>query len=354
MIGLNNNKQTKTRYKYIPWVEKYRPKKLNDIIYQNEIVNMLKVVVETGNLPHLLLYGPPGCGKTSVALSIAMELFGPRKIKARILELNASDERGINVVRNKIITFAKGAIGNRDPKYPCPPYKIIILDEADAMTMEAQSALRKTIEKYSHITRFCFICNYINQIIKPIKSRCVKLRFKPITKKYIATRLKYIAKKENLKIMKNVINRITDVVNGDMRRAIMLLQNLKYNQNINGVITTDDVNAIAAYLPEKVINDINYHCISNTSRNYKKIIHIAKHIILCGYPMDNVMKQIHDMIIPPNITNNMKLTDKLTDNMRCIICKRLSKIEDRLLHNGDEYLQLLSILTCIKNVTSRA
>src|SRR5690606_13947283 len=125
---------------------------------------------------------PPGSGKTSTILAIAMELFGPKKIKDRVIELNASDERGINVVRNKIVTFAKTAIGQSDPKFTCPPYKIIILDEADAMTIEAQSALRKTMEDNSGITRSCFICNYINQIIEPITSRCVKFRFKPLNK----------------------------------------------------------------------------------------------------------------------------------------------------------------------------
>jgi hypothetical protein len=138
------------------------------------------------------LYGAPGTGKTSSILALCNQLYGPERVNERVIELNASDERGINVVRGKIITFAKVAIGTKDPKYLCPPFKIIILDEADAMTKEAQAALRKVMEENSNITRFCFICNYINQIIEPINSRCVKIRFKPITKTNIINKLEYI------------------------------------------------------------------------------------------------------------------------------------------------------------------
>ena len=139
----------------IPWIEKYRPRKLNDIISQKESINILSNTLKTGELPHLLLYGGPGTGKTSSVLALCNQLFGPERVNERVIELNASDERGINVVRHKIINFAKIANEN----YLCPPYKIIILDEADAMTKEAQAALRKVMEETSNITRFCFICN---------------------------------------------------------------------------------------------------------------------------------------------------------------------------------------------------
>ena len=212
----------------IPWVEKYRPQCIDEVMYQYEVKKMLKEALNSDNLPHLLFYGPPGTGKTSTILAIAKELFGPNIYKQRVIELNASDERGINVVRNKIGRLAKMAIGTTDPDYPCPPYRIIILDEADAMTTEAQSALRKTMEDYSKITRFCFICNYINQIITPITSRCVKFRFKPLDNISMFEKMKTISVNENVDINDDCLEKIIDISDGDMRKSITFLQNIMY------------------------------------------------------------------------------------------------------------------------------
>ena len=237
--GQNNDKvPTKKHKTMVPWVEKYRPLKLDDVAYQDDVKKMLITVIKTGNLPHLLFFGNSGSGKTSMILAIARELFGPRKFEERVIELNASDERGINVVRNKIVTLAKIAVSEKDPDYLCPPYKIIILDEADAMTTEAQSALRKTMEDHSSVTRFCFICNYINQIIDPITSRCVKFRFNPITNDIMCDKLKIISNKEHLKISDDAVEKLASVSGGDMRKAIMYLQNLSY---LGKTIDIDDV-----------------------------------------------------------------------------------------------------------------
>jgi len=321
----------------IPWVDKYRPSKLDEIVYQDEVVKMLKQTIIDGNLPHLLFYGPPGTGKTSTILAIALELFGPKKFKERVIELNASDERGINVVRGKIVTFAKTAIGDADPKYKCPPYKIIILDEADAMTTEAQSALRKIMEDKSNITRFCFICNYINQIIEPINSRCVKFRFKPLTGESITKKLLDITKKENMIITKPVINEIIKLCKGDMRKSIMLLQHINYIKH-NQKITIDFICELTGYINDELLNEINNKCIITRKNNIKIIMELANKIRSSGYPIYNILNQINTIIIKSNILDNQQKAD---------ICIIISDTEKRLLDGADEYLQLLNLLISI-------
>ena len=154
------------------WIEKYRPRSLSQIVGQEAITSRLKGYVEKKDLPHLLFSGPAGVGKTTSSVAIAQEIYG-EKWKENFLELNASDERGIDVVRNRIKNFARSSFGKYD-------YKIIFLDEADSLTKDAQSALRRTMEQFSHNTRFILSCNYSNRIIDPIQSRCAVFRFKPI------------------------------------------------------------------------------------------------------------------------------------------------------------------------------
>jgi len=175
-------------------VEKYRPEKVEDVAHQEEVVKTLKTSILQGNLPHLLFHGPPGTGKTTTILAVARELFGPELYKQRILELNASDERGISVIREKVKNFAQGAVGGqKTPGYPCPRFKIIVLDEADTMTPDAQSALRRVIELHSKVTRFCLICNYVTRVIEPLASRCAKFRFKNLPVDSMIARLEHIA-----------------------------------------------------------------------------------------------------------------------------------------------------------------
>ena len=179
-------------------------------------------------LPHMLFYGPPGTGKTSTILALAKELYGPEMFKSRVLELNASDERGISIVREKVKDFARMQLSNPPlhykDKYPCPPYKIIILDEADSMTQDAQSALRRTMETYSKITRFCLICNYVTRIIDPLASRCSKFRFKSLDQGNAKKRLEEIAKAEEVKLEAGVIDALIKCSEGDLRKAITFLQ----------------------------------------------------------------------------------------------------------------------------------
>jgi replication factor C subunit 2/4 len=296
----------------MPWIEKYRPKKLKDIISQEKSISILNNTLKTGELPHLLIYGGPGTGKTSSILALCNELYGPERINERVIELNASDERGINIVRGKIINFAKIAIGTQDKKYLCPPYKIIILDEADAMTKEAQAALRKVMEETSNITRFCFICNYINQIIEPINSRCVKIRFDPITKINIFNKLKFISSKENILIDGNGIESLSNIANGDLRKAILILQNVKYIK-INSdekVISDKDIYDMCKYISDSQLE--------------KYIISITQ-----NKNIDNIISFINDIL-----NNGFVLFD-------------LSVIEKKINDGADEYIQLLKIFMSI-------
>ena len=176
----------------------------------------------------MLFYGPPGTGKTSTILALAKELYGPEMFRTRVLELNASDERGISIVREKVKDFARMQLSNPPPhykdRYPCPPYKIIILDEADSMTQDAQSALRRTMETYSKITRFCLICNYVTRIIDPLASRCSKFRFKMLDQGNAKKRLEDIAENENVKLEDGAVDRLIKCSEGDLRKAITFLQ----------------------------------------------------------------------------------------------------------------------------------
>jgi replication factor C small subunit len=199
----------------LPWTEKYRPKKLGEMVGQEAITERLKAYVKEKTLPHLLFAGPAGCGKTTAAICIARELFGD--ISHDFLELNASDERGINVVRGKIKNFARTRPMEGD-------FKIIFLDEADALTPEAQNALRRTMESYSRITRFILSCNYSSKIIEPLQSRCALFRFKRIPGEAIKKRLEAILSQEGIEFTDEGLNSLLYVSEGDIRHAINLLQ----------------------------------------------------------------------------------------------------------------------------------
>lgn len=213
-----------------PWVEKYRPRTLDDVKSQEHATETLRRMVNASNLPHLLLYGPPGTGKTSTILALAHELYGPELFASRVLELNASDERGITVVRERIKTFAAQHLVNPPSskeyreRYSCPPFKIIILDEADQLSQDAQGALRRVMENFSKITRFCLVCNYSSRIIEPLASRCSKFRFKALEGSQARERVAFILQAENVKYENGVLERCLKVSDGDLRRAINLLQ----------------------------------------------------------------------------------------------------------------------------------
>lgn len=342
-VELINTSSSNNKYNNLPklpWIEKYRPKKIDDIVSQDKIVKSLKVSLESNNLPHLLFYGPPGTGKTSTILAIGRELFGPELLKSRVIELNASDDRGINAVRDKIKLYAKNALNNTQEykkktnnKYPCPPYKIIILDEADSMTKDAQSALRKIMEDYSHITRFCFICNYINKIIDPISSRCASYYFLPLDKKLMMDKIIHIAENEKINYTNKMIDKIVDISEGDMRRCIMMLQNLKYMQKIDkNNSTINQILEMNGYMDENKIIKILDN-LKNKSFNYN--LKSIEEIIASGYSVDYTLEQFFEVLI------NDKM---ISDNNKSKICLHFSDNQKKIIDGSNEYLQLMDIL----------
>merc|ERR1719474_518276 len=215
--------------------------------------------LESANLPHLLFYGPPGTGKTSTILAVSRELYGPALMKNRVLELNASDERGINVIRHKVKNFARITVGitkDHDPKYPCPPYKIIILDEADSMTRDAQSALRRTMERWSKVTRFCLICNYVSRIIAPVSSRCAKFRFQSLPRKEIVGKLDAICKAEGIQADGDTYLALEAVSGGDLRKAITFLQSASLMVGSGLPVTPENVRQVSVRVPNEFADEL--------------------------------------------------------------------------------------------------
>lgn len=317
------------------WVDKYRPKTLKDIVGHEDVKNMLISSIERGNLPHLLFHGGSGTGKTSAVLALVMQLYGPDRINEKVLELNASDENGINVVRDKIIKFANIVVGSSDPKYPSPSFKIIILDEADSMTSEAQTALKKVMESTCEITRFVFICNYESKIIDAIKSRCADFRFSPIPDDLMIEKLKLIAHDENMIVADNVFNTITEICEGDARRSINTLQNLKYiPREPDACITKEDVYEITSYLDDSYLDPYWQIIMTATIDKLKNVVVAITNL---GYPMTYVLQCIKDKVIK----------SKLQDTCKAEIMIHMAKIERMITSGSDNWIQLLAVLTYI-------
>jgi len=231
------------------WTEKYRPQSLDEIVNQVETVSRFKTFVSEKNMPHLLLVGPAGIGKTTSILALAKDLYGP-SYRSFILELNASDERGIGVIRDKVKNFARTAAIASPVSF-----KILIMDEADHLTGDAQHALRRTMEIYTKTCRFCLLGNYSENIIDPIQSRCSVFRFSPLKESDLKGHIEYIAKKENLDIVDEGIDAIYQASNGDVRKSINLLQAAAANQKL-----IDDVaiyNLLGNVSPEAIKKMLN-------------------------------------------------------------------------------------------------
>ncbi|RKO90604.1 replication factor C subunit 2 [Blyttiomyces helicus] len=316
----------------VPWVEKYRPKNMNEISAQEDTVAVLKKTLESANLPHLLFYGPPGTGKTSTILALARELYGPEMMKSRILELNASDERGIDIVREKVKNFARTTVSDSSASnYPCPPYKIIILDEADSMTTDAQSALRRTMETYSKLTRFCLICNYVTRIIEPLASRCAKFRFKPLADESIEERLRHVAEVEGVNCPPETIKTLSDVSGGDLRKAIMFLQSA-HSLYVSEPVTPDTITEIAGVVPEQIIDNLMQ---AWQSKKYQEVEKAVNAVVMAGYSAIQVLLQLHERVI---VDAHLSGSDKSR------LMRNMGKADKCLVDGADEHLQLLNLL----------
>ncbi|XP_044726654.1 replication factor C subunit 4 isoform X2 [Chrysoperla carnea] len=269
-----------TKARTAPWVEKYRPRTVEDVVEQKEAVEVLKQCMSGADLPNLLFYGPPGTGKTSTILAACRQLFGDM-YKERILELNASDERGIQVIREKVKSFAQiTASGIRPDGKSCPPFKIIILDEADSMTHAAQAALRRTMERESKTTRFCLICNYVSRIIPPLTSRCTKFRFKPLAEEEIVKRLKHICSEENITCEPQTMDLLVRTSGGDLRRAITCLQSCSRLKGDQVAINKDDVYEVTGVVPDQWIQDFIDIC---KHKNYSDVETFVNNFISEAY-----------------------------------------------------------------------
>ena len=304
------------------WTEKYRPQSFNEVVGQQEIIKRIKSLVQSLNIPHLLFAGPAGTGKSTLALIIVKELFKDRW-KENYLELNSSDERGIDVVRQKVKDFARTkAIENI-------PFKVIFLDEADALTKEAQQALRRTMENYSNTCRFIMSVNYSSRIIDPIQSRCVVFRFKLLEKKDITQVIKRIAEKEKISLTDNAIEVLYDGSEGDCRRAINLLQTTaSISQNIN----EEMINIILATAKPKDIKVVLDYALSGDfigSRD-KLLDIMLKESISGNDIIKAIQKEIWNLQIEPEI--KVKLTEKT------------GEAEFRMTEGSDEFVQLLALL----------
>ena len=304
------------------WTEKYRPHKFEDMVGQDEIIKKVQSLTRSLNIPHLLFAGPAGTGKSTLALIIVKELFGIHW-KENYLELNASDERGIDVVRQKVKNFARTkAIGN-------VPFKVIFLDEADALTKEAQQALRRTMENYTSTCRFVMSCNYSSKILDPIQSRCAIFRFKLLEKKDIQRRVNFIAERENLQISEETIEALYEASEGDFRRVINLLQ---ASASISPSITSELVNTLmSSAKPADIKIVLEYALSGDFIKAKEKLLDVMLKESIAG---TDVIKSIQKEIW------NLQIDDEL----KVRLTEKTGEIEFRLVEGSDEFIQLEALL----------
>ncbi|CAE6461638.1 unnamed protein product [Rhizoctonia solani] len=330
-----------------PWVEKYRPQTIEEVSAQEHAVAVLKKTLTSTNVSDV------DCSISASKILPFLHFLdnssgNPEHFRTRVLELNASDERGISIVREKIKNFARQTPRAADAtsQYPCPPYKIIILDEADSMTQDAQAALRRIMENYAKITRFCLVCNYVTRIIEPLASRCSKFRFHSLDVSSTRSRLEHIVKTEGVNISPEAIGALISTSEGDLRRSITYLQSaarLSASQDPPTSIGTSDIQEIAGVVPDSVMNRFssaigvelpNEGMDIDTAKDFDGIRAEVHRIMQEGFSVAQLLSQLHDIVILHNtITSKQKAT-----------CAAVFAAADKALCDGaDEELQLLEI-----------
>lgn len=304
------------------WVEKYRPRTLKDIINQTEIVDRLKHFANTRSMPHLIFAGPPGTGKTTAALALAHDLFGDN-YRQNMLELNASDTRGIDVIRTRVKDFA------RVSGYGEVPFKLMILDEADNMTADAQQALRRTMEQYTRNTRFILDCNYSSKIIEPIQSRTVVFRFTPLSNEDVTKQLGNIAKSESVDLTPEGTSAILYVAGGDMRKAINTLQAASA---FSGSVGADVVYKVTGKArPEEIETMINLALQGEFIESREKLREL---LIRYGLSGVDVIRQIHKALFVLDIPEDLRVS----------LADKTGEIDFRLTEGANEEIQLNALL----------
>ncbi len=309
------------------WVEKYRPKTLDEVVGQEEVIQRLKGYVERKNIPHLLFSGPPGTGKTATAIALARDLFGD-VWQDNFIEMNASDERGIDVVRHKIKEFARTAPISA-------PFKVIFLDEADALTADAQAALRRTMEMYSKTCRFILSCNYVSRIIEPIQSRCAVFKFRPVPREAMKRRLLEICENEGVEIDEEALEALIYVSGGDFRKAINALQGASA---LGKKITADLIYQITATAKPEEVEKLIETALKGNFMEAREFL--DRLMIEYGMSGEDIVSQLYREI----------LSSKLDESLKVVLIDKLGEIDFRLTEGAHERIQLnayLAYLTLI-------